>query len=292
VTASSSGPAAAAARIPAVWLILGSIVSVQFGASIAKGLFGTVSPTAMVWLRLVSSAVVLIVIGRPRLRGHTRGDWWVALGFGVCLTLTNWFFYHSFALIPLGIAVTIEFLGPLAIAVIGSKRPRDLLWVLLAGVGVALLGFSPQGLNLLGVVFGLLAGAGWAGYILLSAQTGSRWPGLSGLAVAGLVGAVLLAPAAIIGTGVRLLEPRILALGLAVGLLSSVIPYSLELIALRRMPKRVFGILMSLEPAAGAGAAMLVLGEFLRPAQWVAVGCVIGASVGATRSARSAPPPP
>lgn len=283
---SASRPEAFSSRIPAVWLILGSIVSVQIGAAIAKGLFGTVSPTAMVWLRLTSAAVVMLVIGRPRPRGHSRGDWLVALGLGVCLTATNWLFYHSFALIPLGIAVTVEFLGPLAIAVIGSKRPRDLLWVVLAGVGVALLGFEPAGINLLGVAFALLAGAGWAGYILLSAQTGGRWPGLSGLAVAGVVGAVLLAPAAIVGTGERLLQPRILLLGLAVGLLSSVVPYSLELIALRRMPKRVFGILMSLEPAAAALAAMLLLGEFLRPVQWVAVGCVVGASVGATRSAR------
>jgi inner membrane transporter RhtA len=286
--APDSAPGSRVGRIPPVWLILGSIVSVQLGAAIAKGLFGAVTPTVMVWLRLACASIVMLVIARPRLRGHTRRDWLVALGFGVCLMVTNWSFYQSFARIPLGIAVTIEFLGPLSIAVIGSKRPRDLLWVLLAGAGVALLGFSPHGINLPGVLFGLLAALGWATYILLSAQTGRRWPGLTGLAVAGVVGAVVLAPAALIGTGTALFRPHILLLGLAIGLLSSVVPYSLELVALRRLPKRVFGILMSLEPAAAAFAAMLVLGEFLRPVQWAAVACVVAASLGATRSARPA----
>jgi inner membrane transporter RhtA len=277
---------AATGRIPAVWLVIGGILSVQVGAAIAKDLFGTVPPTAMVWLRLVTSAVIFLVAVRPRLRGRTSQDWLVALAFGVSLALMNWAIYQSFARIPLGIAVTIEFLGPLVVAVLGSRRPRDLLWVALAACGVGLLGFTRSDLTLAGVLFALLAAAGWAAYILLSAQTGRRWSGMSGLAIASLVGALGLAGPAVAEAGAVLLDPRVLLLGVAVGLLSSVIPYSLELSALRTMPPRVFGILMSLEPAAAALAAMVLLSEFLRWTQWLALVCVVLASVGATRSTR------
>ena len=269
-----------------MWLVIAGIFSVQFGAAIAKQLFGTVPPTAMVWLRLATSAVILLVVVRPRLRGRSGHDWLVVLAFGLSLATMNWAIYHSFARIPLGIAVTIEFLGPLGVAVLGSRRPRDLVWVLLAGLGVALLGFTRAELTLPGVLYALLAAAAWACYILLSAETGRRWSGLSGLAVASLVGAVGLAVPAVVEAGVRLLNPTVLLLGVAVGLLSSVIPYSLELTALRRIPPRVFGILMSLEPAAAALAAMLLLAEFLRWTQWLALICVVLASVGATRSTR------
>jgi inner membrane transporter RhtA len=273
----------------AVWLVLGGIVSVQVGAAIAKDLFTLVPPTAMVWLRLLTSAVILVAIARPRLRGRSATDLRVALGFGVTLMVMNWAIYQSFARIPLGIAVTIEFLGPLAVAVVGSRRPRDLIWVGLAAAGVVLLGLAPGDVTLAGVLFALLAGAAWACYILLSASTGRRWPGISGLAVASVVGAVVLAPPAIASAGSTLLDPKILALGLGIGLLSSVIPYSFELKALRRIPPRVFGVLMSLEPAAAALAAMVLLSEFLTVVQWTAVACVVAASVGATRS--STPPP-
>jgi inner membrane transporter RhtA len=277
----------------AVWMVVGGIVSVQVGAAIAKDLFPLVPPTAMVWLRLVTSAVILVLVARPRLGGRSAADWRMALGFGVSLMVMNWAIYQSFARIPLGIAVTIEFLGPLAVAVIGSRRPRDLVWVVLAGAGVAILGLAPGDLTLAGVLFALLAGAAWAAYILLSAGTGRRWPGISGLAVASVVGAVVLAPPAVVEAGAGLLDAKVLLLGLAIGLLSSVIPYSLELKALRRIPPRVFGVLMSLEPAAAALAAMVILSEFLTPLQWVAVGCVVAASVGATRSAGpSAEPAP
>jgi inner membrane transporter RhtA len=284
----------ATAQTSAVWLVFGGIVSVQVGAAIAKDLFGLIPPTAMVWLRLVTSALVLVAVARPRVRGRSRSDWAVALGFGVSLMTMNWAIYQSFARIPLGIAVTIEFLGPLSVAVLGSRRRTDLVWVGLAGTGVLLLGLAPGALTVAGVLFALLAGAAWAAYILLSASTGRRWPGISGLAVASVVGAVVLAPPAVAGAGATLLDPWILLLGLAVGLLSSVVPYSLELKALRTIPPRVFGVLMSLEPAAAALAAMVVLREFLSVAQWLAVACVVAASVGATRSAAFAagPEPP
>ena len=277
--------------VPAVWLVLAGIISVQVGAAIAKDLFHLVPPTAMVWLRLVTSAVMFAAIARPRLGGRSASDWRVALGFGVSLMTMNWAIYQSFARIPLGIAVTIEFLGPLTVAVVGSRRARDLVWVGLAGVGVALLGIEPGELTVAGVLFALLAGAAWAAYILLSASTGRRWPGISGLAVASVVGAVVLAPPAVLDAGTDLLDPTVLVLGVAVGLLSSVIPYSFELRALRHIPPRVFGVLMSIEPAAAALAAMVLLGEFLTALQWTALACVVVASVGATRSTGPASEP-
>ena len=272
-----------------VWLVLGGILSVQFGAAIAKDLFDEVDPTSLVWLRLVTSAAVFTTIARPSLRGRSREDWLVALAFGVSLGAMNWAIYQSFARIPLGVAVTIEFVGPLTLAVVGSRRPRDLLWVLLAGAGVALLGIAPGDLTLAGVLFALAAGVAWAAYIVLSARTGRRWPGLDGLTVASIVATLLLTPAAVGTGGGDLLDLRVLALGAVVGLLSSVIPYSLELTALRTLTPRVFSILMSLEPAAAALAGVLVLRELLTPLQLLAMACVVAASIGATRTAPAPP---
>ena len=276
-------------RTRAIWLVLGGIASVQLGAGVAKDLFDEVSPTGLVWLRLLTSAVVLGLVARPALRGRTRQEWAVVAGFGASLGLMNWAIYQSFARIPLGIAVTIEFVGPLTLAVLGSRRPRDLVWVGLAAVGVALLGFEPADLDLLGVLLALLAGAAWAAYILLSARTGSLWPGLDGLAVASVVATLLLTPFAIPSGGEDLLDPHVLLLGAVVGLLSSVIPYSFEITALRTLSPAVFSILMSLEPAAAALAGFLVLGEVLEPSQWLAMACVVAASIGATRTAPPAP---
>ncbi len=279
-------PPFSSGRFSPVWLVLGGILSVQFGAGIAKDLFDEVTPTAMVWLRLVTSAVVLGLLARPVLRGRTRDDWLVALGFGLSLGVMNWAIYQSFARIPLGLAVTIEFVGPLTLAILGSRRALDLVWAALAGLGVVLLGFEPGDLDLVGVAFALVAGAAWAAYILLSAQTGRRWPGLDGLAVASVVATLLLAPFAVASGGSGLLDLRILALGAAVGMLSSVIPYSLEMTALRTIRPALFSILMSLEPAAAALAGVVVLQEFLTPLQLLAMACVVLASVGATHSQR------
>lgn len=272
-------------RISPVWLVLTGILSVQFGAAVAKDLFDVVAPTTMVWLRLVSSSIVLVAMARPRLSGRSRSDWLVAVGFGLTLVAMNWGIYQSFARIPLGLAVTIEFVGPLGLAVLGSRRPRDFAWVMLAGAGVLLLGLSPGEVTWAGVAFALGAGVAWAGYIVMSARTGARWPGLAGLAVASVVGTAVLAPFALMVGGSDLLDPRILLLGSLVGLLSSVVPYSLELMALRRIRPSVFSILMSLEPAAAALAAAIVLREFLTPLQLLAMACVVAASIGATRSA-------
>ncbi len=266
----------------AIVFVVLSIASVQFGAAVAKDLFGRIDPTVMVWLRLATSSLVLVVLARPVLRGRSRDDWLVVLGFGASLGLMNWAIYQSFARIPLGLAVTIEFVGPLAIAVLGSRRARDLVWVALAGLGVGLLGFERAGVTLAGVLFALLAGAAWAAYILMSASTGRRWPGLDGLAVASVIATLPLTPYAVTAGGDSLIDPEVLAIGAAVGLLSSVIPYSLEINALRTLRPSVFGILMSLEPAAAALAGMLLLAEFLEPLQWLAMACVVAASIGAT----------
>ena len=267
-----------------VGLVLVGILSVQLGAAIAKSLFGEISPTAMVWLRLVTSALVLAAIARPRLTGRSGSDWLVVLAFGASLATMNWGIYQSMARIPLGLAVTIEFIGPLTLAVLGSRRARDLVWVLLAGLGVALLGFQRTDLDLLGVLYALLAGTAWAAYILLSASTGRRWDGFDGLAVASVVAALGMTLPALLAAGTSLWDGRILLIGALVGLLSSVIPYSCELVALRSLRPAVFGILMSLEPAAAALAAIVVLREHLAPVQWLAIACVVAASIGATRS--------
>ena len=269
--------------ISPVWLVLAGIASVQFGAALAKALFDTIEPTAMVWLRLVTSAIVLVAIARPTLRGRSRDDWLTMLAFGLSLGTMNWAIYQSFSRIPLGLAVTIEFAGPLVLAVVMSRRARDLLWVGLAALGVGLLGFERTDLDPVGIAFALLAGACWAAYILLSVRTGRRWAGLDGLAMASVVASVLLAPLAIPAGGSDLLDPKILLLGAAVGLMSSVIPYAADLTALRTMKPSVFSILMSLEPAAAALAGMLLLQEFLSPLQWTAVVAVTVASVGRVR---------
>jgi inner membrane transporter RhtA len=271
-------------RASPIWLVLIGILSVQFGAGVAKTLFDEASPTTIVWLRLAASAVVLLAVARPALRGRTRSDWVVVLAFGLSLGIMNWAIYQSFQRIPIGLAVTIEFVGPLTLAIVGSRRARDLVWVALAAAGVLLLGLVPGDLTWAGVGFALLAGAAWAAYILLSAQTGGRWPGLDGLALASVVAMLLLTPLTLGRYADQLVDTRILILGAVVGLLSSVIPYTCELVALRTLRPAVFSVLMSLEPAAAALAGLVVVGELLSPLQLVAMTCVVAASVGATRS--------
>ena len=269
-------------------VVLIGIVSAQVGAAIAKSIFDEVTPTAILWLRLGFLAVILLLVARPRVRGLGRPDWLVVLGFGASLGVMNWATYQSFARLPLGIAVAIGFIGPLSIALLASRRPRDLVWVGLAAAGVVLLGLEPGEITVAGLLFALLAGAAWAAYILLAKATGARWNGIDGLALASTVAVLGLTPLALTNTE-GLGSPRVWLVGLAVGLLSSVIPYSLDLVALPSIRPSLYSILISLEPAAAALAAIVIIDEELTLLQWLAVACVVVASAGATRSEQPAP---
>jgi inner membrane transporter RhtA len=272
--------------VPPTLLVLASIASVQFGAAFAKTLFDELGAGGTVFVRTLVAAIVLVLIFRPRLAGHARRDLWLALVFGLVLAAMNFCFYSSIERIPLGIAVTFEFVGPLGVAVFGSRRPLDLLWVVLAAAGILLLSdLGAGGLDRLGVALALFAGVLWAAYILLSARMGRAFPGGAGLALAMVVATIPLAPVGIADGGSQLLVPEVLAAGVAVGLLGSAIPYALELEALRTMPVGVFGVLMSLEPAVAALAGFLVLDEGLVTREVVAIGLVVAASAGAARGA-------
>jgi inner membrane transporter RhtA len=273
--------------VPPTLLVLASIASVQFGAAFAKTLFDELGAGGTVFVRTLVAAIVLVLIWRPRLAGHERGDLGLALVFGLVLAAMNFCFYSSIERIPLGIAVTFEFVGPLGVAVFGSRRPLDLLWVVLAATGILLLSDlgSGGGLDRLGVALALLAGVLWAAYILLSARMGRAFPGGAGLAIAMVVATLPLAPVGIAQGGAQLLVPEVVLAGVAVGLLGSAIPYALELEALRTMPVAVFGVLMSLEPAVAALAGFVVLDEGLVTRELVAVALVVAASAGAARGA-------
>jgi inner membrane transporter RhtA len=273
--------------VPAPALVLMAIASVQTGGALAKQLFATAGPGGTVLLRLALAAVLLLGLTRPALGDLSAPHRRLTILFGLVLGGMNFAFYESAARIPLGAAVTVEFLGPLAVAIAGSRRRLDALWILLAGGGVLALTEGGAGpLAPAGVVLAGIAGACWAGYILLGQRVGRAIPGNAGLALACAVGAVALAPYGIADGGRALLRPAVLAAGLAVALLSSVVPYSLEIAALRRMPAAVFGVLMSLEPAMAAVAAFVVLGERLAARQLTGMVLVCAASAGATLSRR------
>jgi inner membrane transporter RhtA len=275
--------ASSAARLGATGLIVLGLLCQELGAAIAVTLFPQVGSTGMVFLRLLFSAAILLIVFRPSVRGRSRGDWMTVLGFGLVLATMNAFFYTSLLTVPLGPAVTIELLGPLVLSVVTSRRASAWLWAALAFGGVVLLGWSGFGahFNIVGASFAAAAGGMWVCYILLSARTGQRFSRLDGLAIAMTVGALAIAPIGIITAGVTLLRPSDLALGLAVAVLSSAIPYGFELIALRRLPAATFSILLSLAPAIAAIAGLFVLRQELGVYEYVGIGCVVIASAGA-----------
>jgi inner membrane transporter RhtA len=276
--------------VPPTVLVLLAIASVQFGAALAKGLFDEIGAGGTVFLRVLFAALVLVALWRPSLRGHSRRALRLVAVFGLVLACMNLAFYAALDRIPLGVAVTFEFVGPLGVAVAGSRRALDLLWVALAAIGILLLSdFGGADLEALGVGLALLAGALWAAYILLSARLGREFEGADGLALAMVVGTVVLVPVGVADGGGDLLVPWILAVAAAVAVLSSAIPYTLEMEALRRMPTGVFGVLMSLEPAVAALAGLIVLGEELVAREVVAILFVVAASAGASRGAVLAP---
>jgi inner membrane transporter RhtA len=281
--ANGAGPLA---RAPSGGLVVGAITSVQFGSSLAATLFQRLGPGGTVLLRLASAAVILLLLGRPRLRGRTRAELVLAAVFGLVLVGMNLSFYEAVDRIPLGIAVAVEFVGPLAVAVAGSRRRLDFLWVTLAAIGiVALTRGGVHGLNDLGIALALAAGCFWGAYILLNAQLGAAFEGSTGLTLAMCVAALAALPTGIAAAGRHLLEPASLALGSCVGILSSAIPYSFEVEALRRIRPSVFGVLMSLEPGVAALAGFVVLGQGLGARALLGIALVIVASVGASRSA-------
>lgn len=285
-TRSGQGPAAA--------LVLVGLTCQEVGASFAVMLFPDTGPLGIVMLRLVFSAVLLLAIARPRLRGHGTRAWRSVIGFGVVLASMNGLFYLALERLPLGVTVTIEVLGPLTLSIITAVGVARWLWAGLALIGVVALGAGGwDRLDPLGVLFALAAAVSWALYILASARVGREFPRLDGLAIAMTVGAVIALPFGILQAGDVLLRPEILALGAAVALLSSTIPYALELIALRRLPASAFAIMMSLGPATASIAGFLLLGQRLSWLEICGIALVIVASIGAVRGAsrRAAVPP-
>ena len=282
-------------RAPAPLLVLAAIVSVQFGGALAVTLIPLVGVFGSVTLRLTIAASVLLVILRPRWRGRTTADWLVAGAFGATLAMMNLFFYGALARIPIGVTVTIEFSGPLVLATVLSHRRKDLLAVAGAALGVVLISgitSTPWAqVDLAGLGLALAAGAAWAAYILFSASTGARFAQLDGLAIAMTFAAALVAPFGVLTGGSALWAPDALWRGAAIAVLSSVLPYSLELIALRRLAAHIFGILLSLEPAVAALAGLLVLGQHLKARQLLGMACVVAAS-GLVMGRRSGPSTP
>ncbi|WP_192498540.1 EamA family transporter [Ornithinimicrobium pratense] len=266
-----------------VVLVLLAVVSVQFGGALAVTLLPLVGVLGSVTLRLTLAAAVLWLFVRPRLRGRSRADWLVVSLFAAALTLMNLSFYASLTRLPIGVAVTIEFLGPLALAAATSKRARDLAAVAAALVGVFLISealTTPWAeLDLVGIGLAAAAGACWAAYIVLSRRTGARFGGLDGIAICMAIGAVATLPLGLATAGMALLTPDALLRGLGIALLSSAIPYSLELMALRHLASGTFGVLLSLEPAAAALAGLVVLGQVLQPLQLAGMALVVLASI-------------
>jgi inner membrane transporter RhtA len=276
-------------RAPSAGLVLGAIASVQFGSALAATLFSRIGPAGAVTLRLTTAAVILAALWPPRVRGRTRSELRLAVFFGLVLAGMNLSFYEALHRIPLGIAVAIEFVGPLSVALIGSRRAIDVLWAALAALGiVALTRGDVQAIDGVGVALALLAGALWGTYIILNARVGRTFAGSTGLALAMCAGALALLPVGIASAGARLLEPGSLLPGVAVGVLSSVIPYSFELEALRRIRTSVFGVLMSLEPAVAALAGFIVLGQGMTARMVGGIALVSIASLGASRRAAPA----
>jgi inner membrane transporter RhtA len=266
-------------------LIIASIVSVQFGAAVAKQLFADVGPAGVVLLRQGIAAIVLVAAVRPRIRGRDAGDWMVVVAFGAVLAAMNLTFYEAVARLPLGMAVTIELLGPLGLAVALSRRRQEFAWCAVACAGVLLLGEGGSSIDSIGIMFAVTAAVCWAGYILLVGAAGRRFVGLDGLALA-MVAASLMSSPFGLQAGRSLVAPRALALGALVAVLSAIVPFSLEVTARRRVAPGVFGVLMSLSPAVAAASGLIVLHQHLTVPQLAGMAMVVMASAATIVSAR------
>jgi inner membrane transporter RhtA len=276
----------ASSTIPPVPAVILAIVSVQGGAAIAKGLFPVLGAAGTASMRIGLSALLLLVAVRPRLGQLRANQWRAVVPYGLALGAMNFLFYCALARMPLGLAVTLEFVGPLALALSGSRRWFDIVWALLAGVGIALIApWSGHGVDVLGMLFALAAGGCWAGYIVLGQRTAAVLPGTLAVAVGMLVGALLVVPFGLASGQLATLTPHLALLGGLLALFSSVLPFTLEMQALKSLPTRTFSILMSLEPAAAAVSGWLLLHERLTVGQWLAVVLIVIASAGATLTA-------
>ena len=279
-------------KVPVHALVLTSISSVQVGAAWATTIFHEVGASGACLLRLASASLVLVALGRPNIRAFSRRQWLWAVTLGLVLAAMNLSFYHAISRIPLGTAVTIEFIGPLLVALAGSRRLRDLIWAVLAATGiVALCHGIGSGTDATGLILAGIAGLMWAAYILVQAQVGKTFADGSGLALAMVAGTLAALPLGVSAGASRLLLPGTLAIGVAVGMLSSAIPYSLELRALRRLSTATFGVLMSLEPAVAALAGAAVIGQAITLRDALGIGLVCVASLGASLTSRTPPEP-
>jgi inner membrane transporter RhtA len=277
-------------RVPPIALVLCGVTSIQFGAAVAATMFDDLGPAGTSALRLGWAAIILMVLFRPRVRGRSAEDLRLVAVFGLTLGAMNLFFYEALDRIPLGVAVTIEFAGPLGVAVATSRSRLDLVWATLAAAGIILLS-NPfgAGIDTVGLILILAAAACWAAYILIAQRATASYESSDGLALAMVVAAIVPLIPGGVEAGATLLQPEWLALGACVALASSVIPYSLETEALRRLPTSVFGVLMSIEPAVAALAGFLVLGQSLNARELVAMALVVVASVGSSRTAPASP---
>ncbi|RKS17895.1 inner membrane transporter RhtA [Flavobacterium endophyticum] len=274
-------------NIPPIPAVLMAIISVQSGAAIAKSLFPTIGAPGTASLRIGISAIILLAVYRPNLRKITLDQWKFVLPYGLCLGAMNLVFYFAIEKIPIGLAVTLEFIGPLMVAVLGSKRIVDFLWVLLAAAGIILIApWTTNGVDILGASLALLAGAFWAAYIVLGGKISAIMKGGDAVATGMLFAALLVVPFGIFGEGLNNLTPQLLGMGIALALLSSAIPFTLEMKALGQLPARTFSILMSLEPAAASICAFIFLQEYLSFNEILAVAFVVTASAGSTITSR------
>jgi len=271
--------------IPPVPAVLLSIISVQGGAAIAKGIFPVLGAAATSSLRIVLSAIILILFNRPNIKGLSAAQWKAVALYGLALGAMNIVFYMAIARIPLGLGVTLEFIGPLVLALMGSKRILDFLWVLLAAMGIVLIApWSNNGLDIIGVVLALLAGAFWAAYIVMGGRISKIMDGGKAVTIGMVFASALVLPLAIADGLLINIKPGLLLSGFMLAVLSSAIPFTLEIKALRKMPAKTFSVLMSLEPAAAAISGLIFLNEFLSLYEWLAVALVVIASAGATLS--------
>lgn len=274
-------------ELPPVVAVLLSIISVQGGAAIAKRIFPVLGPAATSSLRIVLAAIILLVFNRPDFKNIPAKHWRYIALYGISLGAMNLVFYFAIARIPLALGVALEFIGPLVLALVSSKRMIDFLWVALAATGIALITpWRNNGLDVLGILLALIAGGFWVAYILLGGIVSKLMDGGKAVSIGMMFASVVVLPFAIGGGLLHNITPWILLSGLFLALLSSAIPFTLEMNALRKIPAKTFSILMSLEPAAAALSGLIFLHEFLTLSQWISITLIIVASVGVTLTAR------